>query len=77
MAFSIRVVASDGQPKKSARVGVRSIGILRGAVSEFTDKDGWVHFNWPGLPETLIISVDGDDQGEFSLDDDDTLSFTA
>jgi hypothetical protein len=77
MAFSIRVVNSDGQPKKSARVGVRGIGILRGAVSEYTDQDGWAHFDWPGLPETLIIAVEGDDQGTFSLDDDDTLSFTA
>lgn len=75
IGFSIRVVDSDGQPRKSARVGARSINILGGAKSEYTDDDGWANFDWP-LPETVIISVDGDDQGEHPLDDGDTLSFT-
>jgi hypothetical protein len=76
MGFSIRVVDDDGQARKSARVAARSTRILGGAVSEYTDADGWANIDWPNLPETLIISVDGDDQGEHVLDDGDTLSFT-
>lgn len=76
MAFSIRVVDLHGQPRKSARVGARSITLLGGAKSEYTDTDGWAKFNWPGLPATFIISVNGVDQGQYALDDGDTESFT-
>jgi len=76
MAFSICVVDSDGQTRTSAEVGARSIRFLGGAMSEYTDEDGWANFDWPNLPETFIVSVNGDDQGEYQLDDGDTLSFT-
>lgn len=49
---------------------------MGGAKSEYTDEDGWANFDWPNLPETLTISVDGDDQGDYALDDGDTHSFT-
>jgi hypothetical protein len=76
MAFSIRVVDSDGEPRKSARVGVRRITLLGGAKSQYTDEDGWAEFDWPDLPATFIISVNGVDAGEYALDDGDTESFT-
>ena len=75
MAFSIRVVDSNGHPRKSARVGARSIQFFGDASTEYTDADGWANFDFPNLPGTFIISVNGVDQGRYALDDGDTESF--
>ena len=80
MAFclSIRVVDSAGAPRKSVRVVVmdpRPIGL--GAITKYTQADGWASFEWPdGSSSGLDVFVEGKKQGYHVLQDGGTLCFT-
>ena len=77
-SFSIRVVDSDGDPRESVRVTVadsRSIGL--GSYSERTDEDGVANFDWPdGSSADIDVYVDGDKEGDYVIEDDETVTVT-
>jgi hypothetical protein len=75
MTFSVRVVDNDGDPKEGVRV-MANFGILHGHLIELTDQDGWAEFEPAGDYTSVEIFVDGENQGDHSVEDGDTFSFT-
>ena len=84
---SIRVVDEDGQPRRGAKVTISfsDPGILASIIgtigSEYTDSDGWAHFEYESIDQSQMsvdkIWVDGDevDSGGV-LESGDTRSYT-
>ena len=76
MSFSVRVVDSDGDPRRGIRV-YADFGLLHGGLTEHTGDDGWAAFETAGNNYvTVELFVDGESQGDHSLSDGDTFSFT-
>jgi hypothetical protein len=79
LSFSVRVVDSDGKPRKGVKVGY-DFGLVDGADSAYTDSDGWatLHFSPAGGGVSGVgeIYVEGESQGRHTVEDGDTLSFT-
>ena len=78
---SIRVMLTDGEPKRGAKVTISFSGIIGTIGSEYTDSDGWANFEYPNIDESSMavdkIWVDRDevDSGG-ALDSGDSRSYT-
>jgi len=75
MSFSVRVVDEDGNPREGVRI-YSHYGILHGGHAEYTDEEGWATFEPSGDYTSVEIMINGDSQGEYSISDSETFSFT-
>ena len=77
ISFGIRVVKESGSPHVGRKVHISIHGWTRGWLEEFTDDDGWVEFETEDSSScTFSLSVSGEDMGEFTLEDGETISVT-
>jgi hypothetical protein len=74
-SFSVRVVNVDGEPVSGIKV-YANFGIMHGGITERTDDDGWASFEASGDYCSVELFVDGDNEGDHSLEDGETYSFT-
>lgn len=74
--WTIHVVKADDEPAKWVKVSCH-LGILRGHLTERTDDDGNAEFKLHTSRETesVQIYVNGEDQGEHTIEDGDSLTF--
>lgn len=70
ISFSVYVVDSNDDPVVGKRVVV-DWSILRGQLEEFTDDSGHAWFESPGDEGEGTIYVDGENQGEYHIEDGD------
>jgi len=74
--YSVRIVNENGSGVKGRRVAVHYDFTHH---DDFTDSDGWVSFTKDNMMHdfaSATIYVDGDSQGQHTIRDGDTLSFT-
>ena len=75
MSFAVRVTDDEGRPIEGVNV-TADFGIFNGQANAYTDEDGWAEIETSGDYVTCSIFVGGDNQGEYSVRDGATLSFS-
>lgn len=78
---SIRIMSSSGSPKSGAKVTIFFSGIIGTHTTEYTDSDGWAHFDIPPIDDYRLsvdnIYVNGEEvDNDLGIDRGDTLSYT-
>ena len=68
--FSVYVVDNEGDPVTGKKVTVHW-SIWRGYLKEFTDNTGHAWFDSPGNAGNGTIYVNGENQGEYRIEDGD------
>lgn len=75
MTFSVRVVNSEGRPRRGIRV-YADFGLMHGGLTEYTDDNGWATFHTAGDYVSAELFVDGDSYGDYGVSNGETFSFT-